>query len=304
MKILVTGGAGFIGSHLADQLIKKGHRLTIIDNLSTGKREFVNPKAKFYQLDINQAKAAEVFLIVRPEIVFHLAAQKSVSFSLKSPGQDAQTNILGALNTIESSLKARVKKFIFISTGGAIYGQTKLIPTPETSPAGPNSPYGLSKLAIDNYLKYYYSRVKKLNYVSLRLANVYGPRQDAASEAGVVALFVSNLLKNKRCLINGSGNQTRDFIYVDDVVSACLKSISSGRGIYNIGTGIETSINSLYSLIASLIIKKEISHRPVVSGEVFRSALKTVKAKKELGWSKRIDLAAGVKKTINYFQSI
>jgi UDP-glucose 4-epimerase len=223
MKILVTGGAGFIGSHLVDRLIKENHRVVIVDNLSTGKKEFINSKAKFYKLDIKSPKIKAVFQKEKPNFVFHLAAQKSVLFSLRNPIIDAQINIVGSLNIIENSISTGVKKFIFTSTGGAIYGQTKLIPSLETTPETPNSPYGLAKLTIDYYLNNYFSKVKKLNFVSLRLANVYGPRQDPLGEAGVIAVFVSNLLKNQPCYIYGSGKQTRDFVYVDDVISACLK---------------------------------------------------------------------------------
>ncbi|MBU1131447.1 NAD-dependent epimerase/dehydratase family protein [Patescibacteria group bacterium] len=304
MKILVTGGAGFIGSHLVDKLIAKNHRVVIVDNLAAGKKEFLNKKAKFYKLDIVNPGLNKIFKKEKPEIVFHLAAQKSVPYSLKYPLEDASINVLGSVNVIENSLSAKVKKLIFTSTGGAIYGQTKLIPSPESTPENPDSPYGLNKLTVDKYLKNYYSRVKNLNYVSLRLANVYGPRQDPAGEAGVVAIFINNLLKNKQCFINGSGQQTRDFVYVGDVVDSCIKSINKGQGIYNIGTSQETSINQLYQMISKLIADQKARHRKAIPGEVFRSVLKSNKAKRELSWESKIDLKSGIKRTTKYFQEL
>lgn len=305
MRILVTGGAGFIGSHLVDKLIVQNHQVIVIDNLSAGKKEFINPRAKFYKLDIISPRVKEVFKKEKPSFVYHLAAQKSVPFSLKLPLIDARTNILGSLNIIENSLLAKVKKFIFISTGGAIYGQTSLIPSPETTPEIPSSPYGLAKLTIDNYLKNYYAQIRKMPCVSLRLANVYGPRQDPMGEAGVIAVFINNLLHKKQCYIRGSGKQTRDFVCVNDVVSACVKLISKGQGIYNIGTGKETSIIKLYQTIIDLLkIKQSAKHQPAMPGEVIRSVLDNRKAKKELLWQPKINLKEGIYKTIDYFLSL
>lgn len=301
-KILVTGGAGFIGSHLVDKLVKEGQRVVIIDNLSTGQKKFINPRAKFYKLDLTKANLKGVFAKEKPEVVFHLAAQRSVSFSLAHPLEDATNNIWGSLKLLENCLKFKVKKFIFISSGGAIYGPAKEIPSKETTLEKPLSPYGLSKLTVDNYLKNFYQGVKKLNGVSLRLSNVYGPRQDPEGEAGVIAVFINNLIKNKLCYINGSGLQTRDFIYVDDVVSACLKAIRNGTGIYNIGTSKETPIKYLYHLIAGLINEKKPLFREPLPGEVFRSVLRITKAKKELKWEPKIDLLKGLKLTVDYFK--
>ena len=303
MKILVTGGAGFIGSHLVDKLIAKKHRVVVVDNLSTGYKKFVNPKAKFYKVDVTSNKLAAVFKKEKPQIVFHLAAQKSVSFSVKNPAEDARINVGGGINVIENSLATKVKKFIFISTGGAIYGEAKKIPTPEITTEKPDSPYGLSKLTIDNYLEKFYGKIHGLKYVSLRLANVYGPRQDPFGEAGVIAIFVSNLLKNKQCYINGTGNQTRDFVYVLDVVSACLKAMAKGQGAYNIGMAKETSINQLYKLISRVITDKKVIHRNALPGEVLRSVLNYDKAKRVLGWTSKISLEEGIKKTIEYFDN-
>ncbi|HLC64072.1 MAG TPA: NAD-dependent epimerase/dehydratase family protein [Patescibacteria group bacterium] len=302
MKILVTGGAGFLGSHLADKLISLNHRVVVVDNLSTGKKKFVNKKAKFYRADITKTKLKEIFSRERPEIVFHLAAQKSVPHSLKHPLDDASNNIWGSLKVIEASLKVKVKKLVFASTGGAIYGEAKEIPSSEKTLEKPDSPYGLSKLTVDNYLTNFYSQVKKLKSVSLRFSNIYGPRQDPDGEAGVVAIFVNGLLKGKQCYINGSGSQTRDFLYVEDAVNSLVKSLRNGHGIYNIGTGRETSINVLYHLIAGLISEKKAKHRESIPGEVRRSALKINKAGKELGWQPKNNLLKGLKKTIDYFK--
>ncbi len=301
-KILVTGGAGFIGSHLVDRLVAKNHRLTVVDNLSTGKQKFVNSRAKFYKASVTSPRLKEIFGKVKPEIVFHLAAQKSVPFSVNYPLVDATTNIWGSLKTIEQSIRVGVKKFILLSTGGAIYGATKILPTPETVAPKPDSPYGIGKLTIENYLLNYYRPLRKLNFTALRLSNVFGPRQDPDGEAGVVAIFVKNLLERKQCFITGNGLQTRDFIYVEDVVEACIKSIRSGQGIFNIGTGKETSIKVLYHLIAGLISKREPKYVPPRPGDVYRSVLKIGLAKRGLAWQPETELLDGLKKTIKYFK--
>ncbi|MFA6304873.1 MAG: NAD-dependent epimerase/dehydratase family protein [Patescibacteria group bacterium] len=302
MKVLVTGGAGFIGSHLVDRLIAKNHKVVVLDNLSTGKKKFINNQAKFYQTSVTNPKIKEIFSREKPEMVFHLAAQKSVSFSVNYPLLDATNNIWGSLKVIEQSIRVGVKKFILISTGGAIYGETKILPTPETVLPKPSSPYALSKLTVENYLLNYYRPLRKLNFVSLRLANVFGPRQDPEGEAGVVAIFVKYLLKGKQCFITGNGKQTRDFVYVSDVVEACLKSLRFGQGIYNIGTGKETSINVLYHLIAGLISKQQPKYVPTRAGDVYRSVLKSDLAKKDLNWTPEVELLEGLKKTIKYFK--
>ncbi|MBU1036410.1 NAD-dependent epimerase/dehydratase family protein [Patescibacteria group bacterium] len=302
MRILVTGGAGFIGSHLVDKLIEKKHKVSVIDDLSTGYKKFVNPQAKFYKVKVESLKVKKIFTVEKPEAVYHLAAQKSVNFSLKNPLADAQSNIIGSLNIFECCRLFKVKKIIFISTGGAIYGEAKVIPTAEKEQEQPTSPYAISKLTADIYLKNFYQLLYKLPFISLRLSNVYGPRQDPYGEAGVIAIFVNRLLKKQICYINGSGNQTRDFIYVDDVVEACLKSLNKGYGIYNIGSAKETSVNKLYSLIAGQILQKKPLYKPAIKGEIYRSALKPLKAKKGLNWQAKTNLTEGIKKTINYFQ--
>jgi len=302
MKILVTGGAGFIGSHLVDALIAKNHKVVVVDNLSSGKKKFINGEAKFYKMSVISPKLKEVFKKEKPEIVYHLAAQKSVPFSMAHPLQDATENIWGALKVIENAVAFKVKKLVYFSTGGAMYNESKQLPYKETASENPGSPYGLAKLTVDNYLRYFYSSIHKLNYVSLRPANVYGPRLDPLGEAGVISIFVENLLKGKQCFINGHGKQTRDFVYVSDIVDAAVKAMTRGQGIYNLGTGKEISINYLYHLIAGLISNIEEKHRAGAPGEVFRSAIKADKARRELGWKPKVELLSGIKKTIEYFK--
>jgi len=296
MKILVTGGAGFIGSHLVDELIKRRHSVAILDNLSEGKKENMlarrslgkggNPKARFYKTDILSLKIADIFKKEKPEIVFHLAAQKNVRKSLEDPIEDARTNILGSLNILKYC--KNIKKFIFSSSGGAIYGNAKIIPTPETEIANPLSPYGISKLAIEKYLK-----ALNINYISLRYANVYGPRQDPLGEAGVVAIFINKIKNRQKPIIFGSGKQTRDYIYVSDVVAANTKALEKNiTGEFNIGTGKETSVNQLLKLISPEIKAKYIK---AVPGEVQRSCLDIKKAKQMLGWEPKIKLEDGIK---------
>ena len=251
MKILLTGGAGFIGSHVADELIAKGNRVVIIDNLSTGFEYNINPESKFIKADITDfKKIEEIFAEELPEIVYHFAAQIDVRKSVSDPLFDAQTNIMGTLNLIKLSNDIKVNKFIFSSTGGAIYGDTDVRPTPENHPEWPLSPYGIAKLATDKFLNYY-SEVFGLKYVSLRYGNVYGPRQNPHGEAGVVAIFLNKMLNGGQPVINGDGNQTRDYVYVKDVVKANILSLENTDkiGIYNVGTSIEISVNDLFKEI-------------------------------------------------------
>jgi len=302
-KILVSGGAGFIASHLTDKLIDKGHNVVVIDNLSTGKKENLNPQAKFYETDICNSEIAQIFIEEKPEIVFHFAAQIDVRKSVKDPIQDAKVNILGSLNLLQNCQKNEVKKFIFASSGGAIYGDTDVIPTPETHAENPESPYGICKLTIEKYL-HFYKETFGLNYTALRLANVYGPRQNSKGEAGVIAVFCDKMLKNEEVVINGDGEQTRDFVSVDDVVNACLLSIEQEKSdIYNIGTGIETNINEIFRKIKELTNSNcEEIHAPAKPGEQKRSCLDFSKAKKELGWEPKYDLEKGLEETIKWFK--
>ncbi|MDA2921972.1 NAD-dependent epimerase/dehydratase family protein [Patescibacteria group bacterium AH-259-L07] len=305
MRILVTGGAGFIGSHLVDVLIKNKHKVCIIDNLSTGLKENVNQKATFYNLDIRDKKILEIFKKEKPEVIFHVAAQINLKKSIEDPFLDADINILGSLNLLECCKKYGVKKFIFSSSGGAIYGEAKIIPTPEEHPTHPTSPYGLTKLAIEKYLDIYHQQ-HGLNFIALRYANVYGPRQNINPEVGgVIAIFVQNLLENKPCIINGDGTQTCDYVYIDDVVNANLSALKSNAvGVYNVGTGIETSVNQIFkSIIMFLKLSPKKMYGPPIKGEVQKSALDWKKIRKELRWRPKIDLDKGLKLTVDWFKN-
>jgi UDP-glucose 4-epimerase len=302
MKCLVTGGAGFIGSHLVDRLIKEGHKVVVIDNLSTGKKENLNPKAKFYKVDINNSKISQIFKKEKPDFVFHFAAQIDLRKSVENPLKDAKINILGSLNVFENCQKYKVKKLIFASTG-SIYGKSNVIPTPESYPERPISPYGVAKLAIEKYLNYYY-KVFGLPFVSLRLANVYGPRQNSKGEAGVVAIFCDKMLSKKQPIINGSGKQTRDFIFIDDVVEANILALKKDKvGTFNIGTGKETDINTIFIKLKELTGSncKEI-HGPAKLGDQQKSCLDYSKAQKELNWQPKYTLEEGLKKTVEWFK--
>jgi len=302
-KVLVTGGAGFIGSHLVDKLIEIGHQVVVIDDLSTGKKENLNPKAKFYELDICDSKVSQIFQEEKPEIVFHLAAQIDVRKSVEDPIQNAKVNILGTLNILENCPKISVKKFIFTSSGGAVYGDTDTIPTPETHPENPELPYGTTKLAVEKYL-YFYQKTFGLNHTVLRLANVYGPRQSSQGEGGVIAIFCDKMLKDNQPVINGDGKQSRDFIHINDVVEAALLATEKEKsGIYNIGTGEEISINEIFRKIKELTNSgcQEI-HGMTKPGEQKRSCLDFSKAKKELNWQPKYSLEQGLKKTIEWFK--
>jgi len=304
MRILVTGGCGFVGSHLVDELIKQGHRVVVVDNLSTGKKENLNHKARFYQIDIQDPEISQIFQKEKPEVVFHFAAQIDVRKSVEDPMSDAKINILGSLNLIQDFIQVSGhKKFIFASSGGAIYGDTNVIPTPEGHLENPESPYGITKLTVEKYL-WFYKKAYGLDYLSLRLANVYGPCQNSKGEAGVVAIFADKMLSGSQPIINGSGCQTRDFVYVKDVVESALLAMKKEKsGIYNIGTAKETSINEIFRKIKELTGSncQEI-HGPEKPGEQKRSCLDYSKAKKELNWQPKYNLEEGLKETVKWFK--
>lgn len=303
MKVLVTGGAGFIGSHIVDRLIQEGHEVVVVDNLSTGKRRNLNRAARFYKTDIQGWRLERVFRNERPNVVMHLAAQMDVRKSVEDPVFDAQVNVLGTLNILQQAVKHGVRKVVFSSSGGAIYGEQDVFPAPESHATKPLSPYGLSKLCGEQYLSYY-ERVGGIQVVNLRYANVYGPRQDPEGEAGVVAIFIQKLLNNEQPVINGNGRQTRDFVFVEDVVEANLAVMGQETaGTYNVGTGVETSINDLFRILAQHTgsICKEL-HGPAKKGEQARSVIDASKLRHELSWEPKMSLSDGLKRTVEYFR--
>ncbi len=302
-KILVTGGAGFIGSNLVDTLIAQGYQVVIVDNLYNGKRENINKKAKFYQIDICSDTLKEVFGKEKPDIVNHHAAQIDLRKSVQDPLFDAKTNILGSINLLGNCIKYKVKKFIFASTGGAIYGDATRVPTEEDYPAWPISPYGVAKLTVEHYLFYYWTSYK-LPYIALRYGNVYGPRQDPHGEAGVVAIFTQKMLEGQTPVINGEGKQTRDFVFVSDVVAANIAALASDFvGPVNIGTEKQVNINRIFTILNTLTGKKakEI-HGPAKIGEQKTSCLKINRAKKILNWLPKVEIEQGLKLTVDYFK--
>ena len=303
-NILVTGGAGFIGSSVVDKLLDDGNNVAVVDNLSGGSRENLNPKAKFYKIDIQDPKISEIFQKEKPEIVFHFAAQIDVRKSVQSPVFDAGINILGSLNILENCRKFGAKRFIFASSGGAIYGDAKTLPTPEDCEEMPLSPYGIAKLSVEKYLNYYHE-VFGLKFVSLRFANVYGPRQSPRGEAGVVAIFCDKMLSNKEATINGEGKQKRDFVFVKDVVEAKILAMQSNKvGFFNVGTAEETDINTIFKMIKEFInsSSKEV-HGPANAGELQRSCLDFSKIKKDLGWQPKYNFKKGLEETTSWFKN-
>lgn len=302
MKVLVTGGAGFIGSHIVDRLIETGAEVVILDDLSSGKGEVVHPRARLYQVDICDTGVRELFERERFDCLDHHAAQMNVRRSVADPVFDARVNILGSLNLLEAALATGVKKVVFASTGGAIYGEQLTFPADETHLTCPLSPYGVAKLAMEKYLSYY-EAVYGLSYVALRYANVYGPRQDPHGEAGVVAIFAQRLLRSEPAVINGDGEQTRDFVYVEDVVRANVLAVTTDlRGIYNVGTGIETSINTLYAHLATLTGSSQPPrYDPPKVGEQRRSVLAWAKLGAATNWEPKASLEEGLRRTVAYF---
>ena len=303
MKILVTGGAGFIGSHVVDTYIESGHEVVVIDNLSTGKMENVNSAAAFYQMDIRDHAIEEVFRKEKFDIVNHHAAQMDVRKSVVDPLYDAKVNILGMLNLLQNSIQNNLIQFIFISSGGAVYGEQETFPANEEHPTRPLSPYGVTKLTGEKYL-HFYATTYGLKYVILRYANVFGPRQNPEGEAGVVAIFASRLLKGEQPVINGDGTQTRDFVYVGDLVRANVKVLGyPENNIFNLGTSKETDINHIYNLLHKITGNnaREI-HGPAKPGEQLRSVIDCKRAEKLLDWRPEITLEEGLKKTVEFFK--
>ncbi len=304
MKILVTGGAGFIASHIVDAYIQLGHEVSVLDNLSTGRKKNLNPRAAFVQQDIRDAEATKaLFAQQKFDVVCHHAAQMDVRRSVADPVFDASVNILGVLTLLEECVKNGVKKIIFASSGGAIYGEQDYFPADEKHPTRPISPYGVAKLATEEYL-FYYKAVYGLDAVNLRYANIYGPRQNPEGEAGVIAIFTSRMLTGASAVINGDGKQTRDYVFVADVVRANILALEyKGSNTFKIGTGIESDVNTLFR-----ILKKETgsscpeTHGPAKKGEQMRSVLDHSKATSVLGWTPSVTLEEGLARTVEYFR--
>ena len=300
---LVTGGAGFIGSHLVDRLVQENYRVIIVDDLSTGKLKNLNHDATFHHMSITQPTFPDVLNRERPDLVFHLAAQSSVPHSVKDPILDNEVNVLGTLRLLEASRRAGVEKIIYSSTGGALYGEPEVVPCPDDAPVTPISPYGMSKYMAEQYLEFY-SRQYRLNFTTLRYGNVYGPRQDPFGEAGVVAIFISAMLGGKRPRIFGDGNQTRDFVCVDDIVDANIAAIHRGhRKALNIGTGQLTSVNQLIEMLKQIIgFRWDAEHGPARAGDVYRISLDSSRAEAELAWTPKTDLAEGLARTVKFLR--
>lgn len=299
MRILVTGGAGFIGSHLVDELVHKKHHVHVIDNLSSGSRKNVHPRAAFSKMDIRNTRLFEIFPKFKPQIVYHLAAQKSLRFSRRFPLRDAMTNIIGSLRMIELSKKHKVKKFIFYSTA-AVYDPVATPPNREQDVLRPVTPYGVAKRTVEEYLQY-----SGLCFTTLRLSNVYGPRQDTQGEGGVVAIFFNTIEQQRSCSILNNGRQTRDFIFVKDVVDASIRALRTGNNrILNISSSKEITINRLYEVISGITGYD----RPPIRGqrvlEQFRSALTNKSAKKYLHWEPETPLVVGLKHTHDWFHAL
>ena len=305
MRVLVTGGAGFIGSHVVDRLLQQDHEVRVLDDLSTGRRELVNRAARFQRGDIRSRRLPRLLEQWRPDAIAHAAAQASVSRSLTDPDFDASVNIGGTLGLVRAAGAAGVRAFLYISTAGAAYGDTAVVPTPEEHPVVPSSPYGVSKTAAERYVECY-GPLLGMRTVVLRLANIYGPRQNPQGEAGVVAIFADRLLRGEGCLINGDGEQTRDFVYVEDVADAVVRGLerSDAIGVVNIGTGIETTVNSIYARLARAAgVTVAAEHGPAKPGEQRRSALAAGRAARVLGWTATTALDDGLERTLSYFKT-
>ena len=308
MKAVVTGGAGFIGSHLTDRLLEAGHQVAVIDDLSSGRREQVNPEANFYELSVTDGSLTRAIAKEEPEVIFHLAAQIDVRKSVADPVLDADVNVMGTVKLLHAAVRSSVRRIVFVSSGGAIYGDTQELPTPETHPLQPASPYGAAKAAGEAYLSAFATSYG-LESASLRPGNVYGPRQDPHGEAGVVAIFATALLAGKSPLINGDGLQTRDYVFVGDLVEAALLLLHGPLGRYNIATGRETSVVEVQAQLSRAVAERRGSetplgparHGPGREGEQRRSCLDCSLARSELGWTAKVDLAQGLAQTVAYF---
>ncbi len=303
MNILVTGGAGFIGSHIVDAYIENHHNVVVIDDMSKGRKEFINPKATFHQISISDPRLANIIQKERIEVINHHAAQISVSDSVKNPIKDAESNIIGTLQLLQNAVKCGVDKFIFASTGGAIYGEQDYFPARENHPQKPTSPYGLSKLCVEGYLRFYKEQYG-LKSIIFRYGNVFGPRQNPNGEAGVVAIFYNRLLNAQAPIINGDGEQTRDYIFVRDIVHANLLALNlEVSDTFNVGTGQETSVNELTHLILEVAESDiEVQTSKKNNFEQRRSCIDYKKIQDSLNWSPRVSLKEGLSETFIFFK--
>jgi len=304
LRILVTGGAGFIGSHVVDRLLADGYAVDVVDNLTTGRRERVDSRARLHICDLRDSRLDAVFTEARPDTLVHVAAQAAVSRSITDPCLDASVNVLGTIALLEACRRHGVDRAIYTSTGGAGYGDTNVLPTPEEHPLRPSSPYGISKVTAERYLECW-AALTGGRGLTLRLANIYGPRQDPAGEAGVIAIFTSRLLTGVPCLVNGDGEQTRDYVYVGDVADAVARAVGSDdvTGVANIGTGVETTVNELYRRLARLTsVSRAAEHGSAKPGEQRRSLLDAARAKALLGWHAVTSLDEGLAQTVAWFR--
>lgn len=306
MKIMVTGGAGFIGSHVVDHYIQNGHEVVIVDDLSTGRMSNLNPAAKFYKVDIRSPELAQIIEQEQPEVVNHHAAQMDVRRSVADPIFDADVNVLGSINLLESARRYGVAHIIYISTGGAVFGEPEYLPCDEDHPIKPICQYGASKHTVEHYL-YLYKVIYDLDYTILRYPNVYGERQDPQGEAGVVAIFTGQMLAGEQVVINGDGKQERDFVHVSDCARANLLAleIPHESGVFNLGSGWGTSVNEIFNCLQE-ITKYPLSpvHGPAKLGETRVIFLEAGKAGRELGWKPEVSLKAGLEKTVAYFEDV
>lgn len=301
MKVLVTGGAGFIGSHLVEALLRARWQVAVVDDLSAGKRTWVPKDARFYKLDVRSPKLRDVVTAFKPSYVCHLAAQRSVTKSQVNAAEDASVNIVGSLNVLEAVKDLALTKFLFVSTA-ALYGEAVKIPTPEEAEIKPGSPYALAKFTVEKYLDYY-ARQWGVPTVVVRPANVFGPRQEASGEGGVVAIFSRALLRNETITIDGKGDQTRDFVFVTDVASALVSALTRGDGVYNLSTSTEVSVRELVINLGQVLnVVPKVTYVAPRVGDIMRSALQNTRARRELNWEPQVPIVEGLRLTLRWLR--